>query len=70
MEQLLLFEESREEKLEREVMKLRDQCERMRKSQFAKIGELRKLYDETRHDLDVLKSAICKNEMNLFSVSR
>lgn len=63
MEQLLLFEDSKEERLEREVKKLRDQCEKIRKGQYAKIGELKKLYLDTKHEIDTLKSAICKNHI-------
>lgn len=60
MEQLLLFEESREERLEREIKQLREQCEKVRKGQFAKIGELKKLYLDTHHELQVLKDALCR----------
>ena len=68
MQQLLLFEESKEEKLEREVKKIKDLSERSRKAQFAKIGELLKKYNEIEHELNTLKSAICRNEIreNLF----
>jgi hypothetical protein len=62
MDQLLLFEDSREERLEREVKRLSDQCERVRKSQYAKIGELTKMYHETRHELEILKAAICHGQ--------
>lgn len=60
MEQLLLFQESREEKLEREVKNIREHCEKVRKSQYAKLGELKKLYLENKYELDTLKAAICK----------
>lgn len=65
IEQFLLFEESKEEKLEREVARLREQCERVRKSQYAKISELNKLYQETRHEIDTLKAALCKSEYRI-----
>ena len=61
MEQLTLWPESPMDKLEREVKSLREQSERVRKSQFAKIGTLTKKYDETRHELETLKQALCKN---------
>lgn len=60
MEQLFFLEETTEEKLIKEVEKLKLQCERVRKGQFAKISELRKLYDETKHELEILKEAMCK----------
>lgn len=59
-EQLLLFEESREEKLEREVQRLKEQSDKVRKSLYAKHGELMKLYLEQKHELETLKAAICK----------
>lgn len=59
-EQLLLFEEDKEEKMEREVQLLRAQCEKVRKGQFAKIAELKKLYLETRYELETLKNSICR----------
>ena len=62
MQQLLMFPESREEKLEREVMKLQEQHDKVRKSQFAKIGEIKKMCDETRHELDTLRQAICRGD--------
>ena len=60
-EQLLLFQESREERIEREMISLKAQCDRIRKSQFAKIGELNKKYLDTQHELETLKAALCKN---------
>jgi hypothetical protein len=61
--QLLLFPESKEERMFREIKELKDQCERVRKSQYAKIGQLTKMYQETKHELDTLKIAICKNKI-------
>lgn len=61
MDQLLLFQETREEKLEREVRKLRDQCEKVRKSQYAKLSELKKLYIDQKHEIDTLKAAMCRS---------
>ena len=61
MDQLLLFEASKEERLEREITRLRDQCEKVRKGQYAKIGALTKCYEALQHELETLKSAICRN---------
>lgn len=58
--QLELLLESREDRLEREVKTLREQCDKVRKSQFAKISELKKLNDETRYELETIKMALCK----------
>jgi len=58
-EQLLLFQETKEERLEKEIRNLRDSLEKVRKGQFAKIGELTRMYQETRHELETLKVAMC-----------
>lgn len=61
--ELLLFkdlEESQEDRLLREFAELRDQCERVRKAQFARISHLNKLYTETKHELDTLKLAMVR----------
>lgn len=60
MVQLMLFEETQEEKLHKRMQELEDKLDRQRKGQFAKIGALAKMYDETRHELEMLKVAICK----------
>jgi peptidoglycan hydrolase CwlO-like protein len=60
MEQMLLFELSHEEKLMRKVEQLEEKLDRQRKSQFAKIGALAKKYDETTHELAILKAAMCR----------
>ena len=60
--QLGLFPETQEEKMMREIKELRDQCERVRKGQYAKIGALSKMYQETKHELDTLKAAICRGQ--------
>lgn len=59
-QQLVWFQETNEERLEREIKNLREQCDKVRRSQFAKIGELQKLYHETWHELEILKAAFCK----------
>ena len=59
--QLVLFKESTEDKLSLEVQYLREQYEKIRKSQFAKIAELRKLYLEAQYELETLKKAIIYN---------
>jgi hypothetical protein len=47
------------ELLATEVKRLREQSEKVRKGQYAKIGELAKMYEETIHELNTLKAAIC-----------
>jgi len=57
-DQILLFEETKEEKLEREVEELKKQCDKVRKSQFAKIGELAKMCYDVQKEVDDLKKAL------------
>lgn len=57
--QLLLFEEPREEKLIRELQALKEQCERIRKAQFAKINAVNKVAEDVKHELEILKKAMC-----------
>jgi len=61
MQQLLLFEETAEEKLLKRLDELEDKLDRQRKSQFAKIGALSKKYDEAMYELNTLKAAMCKS---------
>jgi hypothetical protein len=62
-DQLLLFEESLEGKLLREVRELKESLNKIRKGQFAKIGELRKMYQSIHDDLEIIKSGLCKGEL-------
>lgn len=53
-----------EQSLATEVVRLRDQCEKIRKGQFAKIGEVRKMCTDLRHEFETLKSQICRCELH------
>jgi uncharacterized membrane-anchored protein YhcB (DUF1043 family) len=59
MMQLTFLEESREERLEREVAQFKKQLDQYRKSQYGKISEIKKLYTELYYDYQNLKRAIC-----------
>lgn len=59
--QLLLFKEIREACLESRIDYLEKQIDKYRKKQFAKIGELVKLYKETQYELETLKLAMCRS---------
>lgn len=61
-EQLLLFEEPIEGRLLREFRELKESVSKIRKSQFAKLGQLRKDYDDLKQELEFLKANICKSE--------
>jgi hypothetical protein len=67
MQQLLLFPETLEASLLREVKELKEShkatrtsTEKVRKSQFAKIGELNKKFDDLCIRLDAIESGLCK----------
>lgn len=59
-QQLLLFEETKEESLRREMEKLKEHCEKQRKCLFAKTSALTKLINEVKADLDIINANICK----------
>lgn len=61
MQQLTFIEETREEKLQNEVRFLREQYEKIRKGQFAKISEVKKIVTELHNELENLKISICQN---------
>ncbi len=64
VEQLLLFEESYEEKQQRTIDQLKESLDRIRKSLHAKNGELQKDVKEMKSKLEFLEAHICKG--NLF----
>ena len=61
MEQLRLFPETFEEKMTREFKDVKSSCERVRKSQFAKIGEQTKIISTLRDDVDIIKKGLCES---------
>lgn len=63
-EQLLLFEESYEEKQDRRIDKIADSCDRLRKSLHAKDNVLEKRIKVLESKLEFLEAHICKG--NLF----
>jgi hypothetical protein len=62
-QQLDFWPKTREEYIEEEIIKLRKDSDKMRKSQYAKISELRKLCNETKYELETLKSALCRDDL-------
>ncbi len=64
-EQLYLYERNTEEKIRDEIKELKESISRIRKGQYAKIGALHKMYQETKHELETLKAAICRNQIIL-----
>lgn len=60
MNQLLLWHDSENDIQKREVKKLIDKYENLRKSQYAKISSLEKKLKEVTEKLNFLESYICK----------
>ena len=57
MQQLVMFQETREDRLEQEVIALKGHVDRLRKSQFARLGELEKMYFEVKEQLNTLTNS-------------
>ena len=60
MIQLTFIEEDPNVKLQREFDALKEQMEKVRKSQYAKIGKLTKIYEEIKKEHEDFKAMICK----------
>lgn len=60
-EQLLLFPETEEERLLRKIDEIKNSTEKVRKSLFAKHGELTKMYFQLYYEFETLKESICKH---------
>lgn len=58
--QLLLFPETFEQIMIKKVSELQEKQDKTRKSQYAKIGELKAKYDEMQSKLSYLEAALCK----------
>jgi len=65
MQQMLLFEESFEEKQDRRMEMLEEKYHTLRKSQHARISMLNKEIKELKAKMDFLESHICKNGLFL-----
>jgi len=61
-EQLMLFYEPTEQRLEREVNLLRKEVGKVRRSSFARTAELTRAYLETRYELETLKKAMQRKD--------
>jgi|WetSurMetagenome_2_1015567.scaffolds.fasta_scaffold1219918_1 hypothetical protein len=60
--QLDLFEQDEDVLLRKEIEKIKISTEKVRKSLFAKHGDLSKLYIELDHRLGILERYICRRE--------
>lgn len=64
--QLTLFEETKEELLEREIISLRKEMGNIRRGIFARHSELARKYQETYFELETLKASIAKQEVDIW----
>jgi len=64
MIQLDFFDSEDTELLKKEIQKLKESNDRVRRSLFAKHGELAKNYLELLHRMDVLERNICRGDTN------
>lgn len=60
IEQLSWIPETREDKLEKELERLKEKSEKMRKALFARHGSLNKAYDDLKYEFEMLKEAMVK----------
>lgn len=65
--ELLLFQESKEEKLEREISDLRKELGNIRRGLFARHSELERKYQETYFELETLKSSIARQDISIWT---
>lgn len=54
------LEESRMDSLEKSFAIVKESCDKVRKGQFARIGELKKLIMDIESRLNVIEKNICK----------
>ena len=58
--QLELFPETPEQRLSREITQLKSAYDKVRKSLYAKHGELARSYGELKNELETLKRDMCR----------
>lgn len=58
--QLLLFEESLEKRVEREIEKIHTRTENVRKGIYKRHSELYGMLKDLQSDLEIIKKNICK----------
>jgi hypothetical protein len=62
-EQLLLFEEPLEIKLLREIKEVKQSLDKVRKGQFAKIGDIKKSVMEIMPRIEIIEKYICHSNI-------
>ena len=63
MEQLMLFEETKEEMMLREIKEMKDSANKVRKSQFAKISTMTKIINDLKAEHETFLSAMCRGAL-------
>lgn len=61
-QQLEFWPETKEEQLEKKCTLLEQRIDKLRKSNYAILGELKRLTEENRSEIERLKSAICRQK--------
>lgn len=64
---LLLFHETEEEIIRREMLELRESVGKIRRGLFARNSELEKKYQEIYFELELLKSSIAKQDRKIWT---
>ena len=67
MASLILIPETNEERLERQIKEMKQELSNIRRGIFARHSELEKKYRETYFELELLKSSIAKQDMNIWT---
>lgn len=60
--QLDLFEDDEMSALKAEFAEVKESCNRVRKKQFAEIGELKKVMNDLTARLDIIERHICNSK--------
>lgn len=64
--QLVLYQETKEEQMEREIHCLKQDMGNLRRGLFARHSSLEKKYQETYFELELLKSSIAKQDIKIW----
>lgn len=67
MQQLLLFPETEQEILRKEMEKIKGEISNTRKGLFSRHSELQKKYDSLHHEFEMLRYAVCNFREDLLA---
>ena len=60
MIQLAFIEDPPEIRMQREINALKEHVDKVRKSQYAKLGKLTKMYEEIKREHEEFKATLCR----------